>query len=164
MKRVILTVALLLCLVGTARADVTAWAIYDRDAAGVRVGIEKDGNEIGIFGAWRADPKQPPNLFGIYGLHNFQAIEINSPIPVEWLPAKWTATPYAGAYVTIDFAEYLNLPEDTQNRRIIGGPMAGLKLFDLLVLEYRYQLVNDYMESAFENGQSVLALGLYKKF
>ena len=160
----LMIVALILMLCGVARAEMTAWGLFDRDTAGLRVGIEKNGNEVGLFGAWRADPSQPPNLFGIYGLHNFQAIEVNNPIPVEWLPEKWTATPYAGAYVTIDFAEYLNLPEDTQNRRMIGGPMAGLKLFDILVLEYRYQLVNDYMESAFENGQSVFALGLFKKF
>lgn len=164
MKTLILTVALMLCLVGTARADVTAWGLYDVDTVGARVGIEKNGNEVGLYGAWRPDPDQPPSMFGIYGLHNFGTIDVNSPIPVEWLPKVWTATPYVGGYVTIDFAEYLALPEETQNRRMVGGPMIGLKFFDVLATELRYQLVDGPLEASFENQQFIFAIGLYKRF
>lgn len=164
MKRLLLTVALVLCLVGTARADWTAWGLYDIDTTGLRLGIEKNGNELGLYGAWRPDPEEPPSMFGIYGVHNFGTIEVDSPIPVSWLPAKWTATPYVGGYVTVDFAKVLSLPEDQQGRRTLGGPMIGIKFFDLLATELRYQLTGDSLADSFQDQQFVFALGLYKKF
>lgn len=151
MKRVLLIVTLLLCLVGTARAEMTVWGLYDRDTAGVRLGYAHDQIEVGLFAAWRPDPEQPPNIFGAYSLYEFGTVEVNNPIPVEWLPAKLTGTPYMGGYLTIDLAD--------EGRKALGGPMVGLLVQDVLAIELRYQLVNGPLEGAFPNEQYVLSVG-----
>ena len=151
MKSLILIVALLLCVMGTARAEMTLWGMYDRDTAGVRIGYAHDQIEVGLFGAWRPDPKQPPNIFGAYSLYEFGAIEVVNPIPLDWLPEKLTGKPYLGGYVTVDLAD--------EGRKILGGPMAGVLIQDVLAIELRYQLVNGSLEGAFPDEQYVLSIG-----
>jgi len=167
MKRAILIVAVLLALCAgcnEGQTRLTTWGLYDTQTAGARIGVENAANEVGLYGAWRPDPEQPPSMFGVYGLHNFPSLDVNNPTPIVWLPAKWTATPYAGGYVTIDFAEYLALPETTQDRRTLGGPMVGVKFFDLLTTELRYQLANDSLEASFDDQEFVFAIGLFKRW
>jgi hypothetical protein len=151
MKRTLLIVALLLMLCGIVRADMTVWGLYDRDTAGARIGYVNKNIELGLFGAWRPDPKQPPNLFGIYSLYEFDAVEVANLIPIDWLPATLSGKPYIGGFLTIDF--------ERDQARALGGPMVGLLLQDVLAIELRYQLVNDQLEQNFQNQQYVLSIG-----
>ncbi len=158
MRTAILTVAILLVLCGVTKAEMTLWGMYDVDTAGVRVGYIAPESKIecGLFAAWRPDPEQPPNIFGAYSLYEFDAIDVNNPIPASWLPKVLTAKPYLGGYLTIDLAD--------EQRIALGGPMAGLKICDVIALEYRYQLVNGPLSEDFTNGQSVFAICLPVKF
>ena len=161
MKTMLTIVALVLMLCGMSMGQektqgMTVWGMYDTSTAGVRVGYFSGANEVGLFGAWRPDPDVPPNIFGVYGLHNFAAIEVPNPVPISWLPEKISAVPYLGGYITVDFAD--------EQRKTLGGPMAGLKLMDILALEYRYQLVNGPLEASFDNGQSVFAICVPVRF
>ncbi len=151
MKKLILIVVLMLAFCGVARADVTAWFLFDRDTAGVRLGYAHDQIEVGLWGAWRPDPKQPPNIFGVYSLYEFQPVEVANPIPVEWLPARLSGKPYLGAYLSVDFEQ--------DQTRALGGPMVGLLIQDVLAIELRFQLVNDQLEQDFANQQYILAIG-----
>lgn len=142
--------------VGAEGKGVALWGMYDIDTAGVRVGYFNGANQVGLFGAWRPDPDQPPNIFGVYGLHEFGTLEVPNPVPISWLPQTITATPYLGGYITIDFAD--------EQRKTLGGPMIGLEFMDVLAFEYRYQMVNGPLEANFDNGQSVFAICLPIKF
>lgn len=154
MRTLILIVALALALcAGCAeeqKGKVSLWGTYETDAVGARVGYAVNGNEVGVYGAWRPASEDPPNIAGVYALHEFATIDVNNPIPLEWLPDKLTATPYLGGYVTVDFAD--------EGRKAMGGPMVGLKVFNAVAFEARYQFVNGPLEASYEDREAVFAL------
>jgi len=150
-----LIAALLLALCGCQEEQagkMTLWGTYEIDTVGARVGYAApNGIETGVYGGWRTASEDPPNIFGVYTLYQFGTIDVNNPIPIEWLPEKLSATPYLGGDITIDLS-------DEENRIARGGPLVGLKLLDAIALEMRWQFVNGPLEAVYDNSEAVFAL------
>ncbi|MHC4207357.1 MAG: hypothetical protein ACYSTT_22100 [Planctomycetota bacterium] len=158
MKRIIVFLVLVLALAVPARAELSAWLLTDNEVVGARVGYVNNNIEVGGLSYWWYDtePMEPPQVFGAYGAYHFpDLIEVANPIPVDWLPATLHASPYLGMQIGINC--------DREKRDFIG-PIAGLLLQDLLVIEYQYREYSDALEAALGSGEHVVMAGIRIKF
>ena len=116
-----------------------------------RLGYHWADCEIGASISWYPDEQvQIPQTYTVYGLYNgLPAVDVPNPIPVEWLPDKFNAKPYFGAQVGLD----------VNNNGVITGPIAGLIVQDLIVVEYQYQRLTERLGTQLDNEHKVL-LGL----
>ena len=116
-----------------------------------RLGYHWADYEIGGSISWYPDEQvQIPQTYTAYGLYNgVPTIDVPNFIPVEWLPATLNAKPYFGAQVGLD----------VNNNGVITGPIAGLIIQDLIVIEYQYQRFTERLGTQLDSEHKVL-LGL----
>jgi len=94
-----------------------------------RVGYEKGPLEVGAMVCFWPN-YDPPTTYGVYAIGKLKdAVQIPNPIPLEWLPETFTASPYIGGQVSVEI----------QNRGSMVGPVAGVIVQDVLTIEYQYR-------------------------
>lgn len=152
MKRVILIVALLLCLVGAgygAETNVpaendralTLWVsgeslAYQNTNLGVMLGIRQKNVELGVAAEWRIFSEgdtdadiQSDFAIGPYGAYHFPGlIDVNNPIDVGWLPDKLLAEPFVSLAYLID----------RKGQGAVTRPGVGIRVLDIFALSWDY--------------------------
>ena len=151
MKRVILIVALMLCLVGVARAEeqntpepdkaVTLWLsgsspAYQNTNLSAMFGIKDKNAEAGIAVECRmfsegdtANDIQSDLAIGPYAVYHFPDIlDVNNPLNIPWLPEKIAGHPFVG----------LSYVVDRSGKGAAMSPFAGIRLLDLFTLKGKY--------------------------
>ena len=133
-------VCVLLMAVATSAADVDFWALADSDSVLLRLGLPVSDNVVaGIESAWRHDSERPGQLWALYGIYTHpDPIEFDNILPFDWLPTL-SANAYIGASIGVDL--------ENEDERTVAGPLAGLIVQDILVIEYTYQYVSDHLEA-----------------
>lgn len=148
----ILIVALL--AVGVQADGLNVWLGGDSQSAGTsvdrslaaRVGYrfgEGEPYEIGVGCLWwPSEQMGPPSTYTIYGLYQVGLpIIVPNPIKLDWLPETLTAQPYIGAQVGLDF----------YNGGVMTGPIAGLIIEKIIVIEYQYQRFTEALANDLDN-------------
>ena len=155
---IVLIVALVGLITSVASAsDFCLWTLADSDNVVGRVGYALGENiEGGIEYTLNTHSDKPGSIWGVFGVYKApEAIEFNRIFSNDWIPAL-IGTPYAGVSMSVDF--------DSQNEnRTRVGPIAGVILQDILVVEYFYQFISDDLD-AFLNDEYVLRIGLHFEF
>ena len=150
MKTLLLTVALVLCLVGISRANepnvpdsraMTLWVSgnslgYQNTNLSVMSGIRGKNVEVGIIGEWRMFSEgdtdadiQSDFAIGPYAAYHFPGlIDVNNPIDIGWLPEKLLGEPFVS----------LAYPIDIQGRGAAIKPGVGIRLLDTFALRWEY--------------------------
>jgi len=144
-----------LCLlVGTVRADITAWLLGDAETVAARVGyMASEQVEVGVTSYWWPSD-DPPQVWGAYGLYIWPDVfEVPNPVSFDWLPEKIKANAYLGAQVG------LNLDNDAS----FAGPIAGLEFEKVFVMEYQFRAVDNDMEQDL-NDEHILLWGIRVRF
>lgn len=157
MKKALLTIAIMLLMSAVASAgDFCIWSLADSDSVIARVGYKLGDNiEAGIESAWRHDSERPGQLWALFGVYKApDAIKVGPLLPFDWLP-ELTATPYIGASVGVDL--------ENEDERTVAGPLAGLIIQDILVVEYFYGFVSDDLDAYMNDGYK-LRIGLHIEF
>lgn len=133
MKKVILTVLILLSLCLPAKADITSWLWADNDALGVRIGVQDESPiEVGLSALWLPD-REEPEIWGLYALYHLpELVNFPNPILVDFLPETITGSPYFGGKLDIDFDD--NVTDIS--------PVAGIILMDVLFIEYQFESID----------------------
>ena len=138
-------------------SDLCLWTLADSEEGPVRIGYSLgESIEAGIEGSFRFDSEKPGQIWGIFGVYkspttfSFEDFFTN-----DWVPSL-TAQPYVGVSMSVDFDSL-----DDNRSRI--GPLAGVILNDLLVVEYFYQVVNDDFTAYLSDGYK-LRFGLHIEF
>jgi len=155
MKNVLLIVLL---VAGTCQAkDFALWTYGEDDLVGARVGCMIDDNvEFGVLSLWYPQD-EAPNILGAYSCYHFdEPVMIDNPIPLEWLPEIFEAKPYIGAQVSIDFRKLIG--ETDGMRRSMVGPIAGIIVQEVLVVEYSYSAFGDALGTVL-NDQHKISIG-----
>ena len=151
MKRVLLTVALMLCLVGASfGADanepdksMTFWLsanspAYQNTDLSVMLGFRQGNTELGVATEWRMYAEgdtetqdQSDFAIGPYAVvHLPGVIQIKNPLPIDWLPAELAGDPFVGlAYVF-----------DVKGKGATFAPFTGLRVFDLFAFTVKYSM------------------------
>jgi len=162
MNKVLTMIVMLLCATTVQASDFTAWLYGEDDLVGLRLGKMVDDNvEIGILSQWYAQD-EAPNILGAYGCFHFdEPVEIANPIPIEWLPEVFEAKPYLGAQVSIDFRKLIG--ETDGMRRSMVGPIAGIVVQEVLVIEYSYSAFSDNLDNVLDDNHSI-TIGLRMQF
>lgn len=147
----ILIVAVILLTAGMVQAkDWVATLLGEGDTLMARFGYNvTDKIETGLETVLLAD--NVPTAYGAYGIMKFDAINIPNPIPLDFLPKEWLATPYAGVQVGMDFG----------NKGTFCGFIAGFKVGPMIV-EYDYLGAGYQLQNA--NNSSKIVLGLKWEF
>ena len=153
----LITLLIILLVAGLAQADMTAWVMGENNTITARVGMTLDPNniEIGAQTTWYPDD-DTPQIYGVYGIFVFdQSVSFRQPIPVEWLPETLEAKPYIGGLVTVDVRQ--------DDRRTLYGPVAGVIIKEIMVIEYAYHYVDDQLQDYMKD-ESRVSFGLRFKF
>ena len=153
MKKLMMLIVILL-VVGTAQAnDLTVWLLGEDDLVGARVGCMIDEHvEVGVLSHWYPQD-EAPNILGAFGVYHFdEPVEIPNPIPLEWLPETFLAKPYIGAQVSIDFRKLIG--ETDGMRRSMVGPIAGILVQQILVIEYSYSAFGDGLDNVLDDNHT----------
>lgn len=163
MRKILLTITILLLLTGCANR-MTTWTWGENDAVGVRVGTtfgDMNEVEIGVSSLWYPSD-EAPQIWGVYGLYYFDDIlDVNQPIPFEFLPTKIKVKPYFGGLISVDF--------EGEDARTMAGPVAGLKIpldkNERLSFgsEYGYRAISDYLDEYLQDEHKI-SFGLRIKF
>jgi hypothetical protein len=157
MKRIIIFLMLVVCFVGTARADLAAWLLADNEVVGARIGYVKDNVEVGGLSYWwyGDQPPAPPQVFGAYGIYHFpDVVEVNNPLPVSWLPKTLKASPYLGMQIGVS---------TKAEKRDYIGPIVGVR-FHNLVAEYQWRNYSDALATQLGSSEHVLMAGIRIQF
>lgn len=136
MKRLMLTVLVMLCLCLPAQGDIYSWIWGDNDAIGARVGTDITENvEAGLSALWFPD-RERPEIWGVYGVYH--------------LPEIIAGRPYLGGKLDIDF-----------NLHKVGevSPIAGIVFVDILFIEYQFESFDRKAK-----GESKIVFGLRIEF
>jgi hypothetical protein len=154
MKKWLTTICAIVLMAGVAQAkDFNAWLLGDSDSLTARLGYDITPNvEVGGEVAWLNLDEVPGNA-GIYGIYKFpDAVNVPNPLPLEWLPKTLMAMPYLGMQVGVDIL----------NKGTFVGPIAGLVIQDIIVVEYEY-LMTDFQLGQMNNEHRV-SMGLCIRF
>lgn len=156
MKTVWITLVMLIVTSVASAGDFCIWSLADSDSVIGRVGYKLGDNiEAGIESAWRHDSERPGQLWALFGAYKApDAIKVGRLLPFDWLP-ELTATPYVGASVGVDL--------ENEDERTVAGPLAGLIIQDILVIEYFYGFVSDDLDAYMNDGYK-LRIGLHIEF
>ena len=148
----------------TAKADgLNVWLGADSDSVSTqpersltaRVGYRfgaGDPYEVGVAAIWLPSSEvRVPQTWTIYGLYQVGLpVIIENPLPLEWLPKTFQAQSYIGAQVGLDF----------YNNGVITGPVAGLVIEKILVVEYQYQYFTERLANDLRDNEHKLFFGL----
>jgi hypothetical protein len=107
---------------------------------GYRIG-DDERIEIGLSSEYYpgADDADSPQVWGVYGLYHWpDAIKVPQPIPLEFLPAELTATPYIGGRIGLDF--------DADG--VVSGPVAGIIVNEVIFFEAQYNYYGGPLEGS----------------
>jgi len=162
MKNVWMLLIVLLVAANCQASDMTVWFYGEDDLIGARVGYMVDDNvEVGILSQWYPQD-EAPNILGAFGCYHFDdPVEITNPLPVDWLPETFVAKPYIGAQVSIDFRKLIG--ELDGQRRSMVGPIAGVIVQEILVLEYSYSAFGDALDKVLDDNHK-FSVGLRMPF
>ena len=152
-KKLMAAVACVLAFAAvTSASDFDFWALADSDSVLIRLGLPVSDNVVaGVESAWRHDSERPGQLWALYGIYTHpDPIEFDNILPFDWMPAL-SAHPYIGASIGVDL--------ENEDERTVAGPLAGLIVQDILVIEYAYQYVSDHLE-AYMSDRYRLRVGL----
>ena len=158
MKKLLVALVLIAALVVPAQASkFCMWTLASADNITARAGYALDENiEAGLESSWRTDSGKPGQIWGIYGVYKSpDMIDFDKIFTNDWIPSL-KGTPYVGASMSVDFA-------NTDDKRSIAGPLAGIILQDILVVEYFYQFPRDDLGGLLEEGYT-LRIGLHLEF
>lgn len=154
MKKTFGMFIVLILLAGVASAkNLSAWLLGDGDSLMARVGYNTTVNtEVGLESCWfKLDDS--PQVWGAYGLYKFtDIIQIPNPLPLEWLPKTLNGTPYIGMQVG------LNL----NSKGTFVGPVAGITIQDILVIEYQYTNFDWQLENSGVDSHKIMMGFLFK--
>jgi len=149
-KRMMLTLILILCLCGIAKAgdpneSLTFWLsgsnlAYQNTDISAWIGYRSDNTEFGVATGWRMfaegdneEDIQSNFAVGPYGcFHMPGLIEIDNPFGTSWLPEKLAGDPFIGV-------SYLF---DVKGKGTSVNPVVGVRVFDLFALTYEYSFFN----------------------
>ena len=169
MKTTVLIVALLLCLVGVARAEeqntpepdkaVTLWLsgnspAYQNTNLSAMLGLKDKNAEAGVALECRmysegdtSTDTQSDLALGPYAVHHFpDVLDVNMPFNVPWLPEKLTGNPFVG----------LSYVMDIKGKGAAMTPFAGIRLLDLFALTGKYSFYHGVQaENEFQLGLSL---------
>jgi len=124
----------------------------------LRLGMEEDNKEFGLQTTFlpSAEPELP-EIYGMYGLYHFpDVIDINNPIPFDFLPEKVQASVYLGGQITVDFGE-----DDVGS---YTGFIAGTIINEVIVIEYQNNRFGDELAGIIDSNASSIYLGLRIEF
>ena len=149
-KRILLTLVLILCVCGIARAadpneSLTFWLSgsdlgYHNTNLSTWLGYRTDDTEVGVALDWRMfsegdtdEDVQSNFAVGPYGCYHMPGlIEIDNPFGASWLPEKLAGDPFVGVSYLFDV--------DGKGTSI--KPVVGLRIFDLFAFKYEYSFFN----------------------
>lgn len=155
MKKLLLALIILIFSCTAAYGNFTFWALGDSsgEALTVRVGYEKDNIEVGgSFSSYEINTH--PEVYGVYGLYNFEQIDVNCPIDLEFLPDTLRAKPYLGAQASININEHSSY----------AGLIAGFWVQDIIIFEYSHYDTEDSLSANGLNDEHKFFIGLKKEF
>ncbi len=146
------TVLAIVLLMSVATSASSIWTLADSDSVLMRVMFPVSENvEAGVESAWRHDSESPGHIWGVCGVYiHPEKVDFNEIFAFDWLP-QLKANPYVGAFVTVDI--------EHDGDRTMAGPIAGLIVQDILVVEYAYQYVSDSLDD-YLNDRYRLRIGL----
>ena len=149
-KRTMLTLILILCLCGIAKAgdpneSLTFWMsgsnlAYQNSKLSAWIGYRNDNTEVGVATAWRMfsegdndEDVHSDVSVGPYGcFHLTGLIEIDNPFETSWLPEKLAGDPFVAVSYLID----------TNGKGTSVNPAVGIRVFDLFAITYEYSFFN----------------------
>lgn len=144
--------------VPTANAsDFCLWTLADSDNVTMRLGYGLGDNiEGGVEYTLNTHSDKPGSIWGVFGVYKApEAIQFNQIFSNDWIPSL-VGTPYAGCSLSVDF-------DSQNNNRTRVGPIAGIILQDILVVEYFYQFISDNLD-AYLDDEYILRIGLHFEF
>lgn len=148
MKKLIVWIVLIVALMVpiSARACITTWLLADDDSRQVRVGWQDEevGIEAGITGFWLEDE---PQIYGVYGVWHVPG-PVNIPNFFGIGPETLEAYPYVGAQVTAAI--------DSDDKGDLYGPIAGLLIQNIVVIEWQYRIVDNVLEGPLDDEHKVV--------
>lgn len=146
--------ALVLSMAGCVEAkNLSAWLLGDTDSLMARVGYNTTTNtEVGLEAAWFELDGTPGNA-GIYGIYKWpDLITVPNPLPFDFLPKEVTGKVYGGVQMGIDIL----------NRGTFVGPIAGMIIQDIIIVEYQY-ISADFKLGQIDGEQKII-LGMRFEF
>ena len=158
MKRILLTITVMLLVAApTFASDFCIWTLADSDSITGRVGYALNDNiEGGVESTWRNDSDEPGQIWGVFGVYKApELIKFDQIFSNDWIPSL-IGTPYVGASMSVDFA-------NESGDRTLVGPLAGIILQDILIVEYFYMFPSDDLGGLLDEGY-VLRIGLHFEF
>jgi len=145
MKKLLVLLVVLACCQIAHAEGLTTWLFggagdAENNEVFARIGYEKGPIELGAESCWWPN-YDPPQVWGVYGLWKFpDAVSFPNPLPLNWLPETFTATPYVGGQISVEI----------EDRSSMVGPVAGVILQDIITVEYQYrnygQLLGEFLE------------------
>jgi hypothetical protein len=151
-KRTLLALALVLLVAIPVKAELTTWVFGESDALTARVGFTLDDPnniEIGLSSTWHPSANPDiPQIYSVYGIYLFDGkVPFRQPLPVDFLPETLEAQPYIGAAVTVDL--------ESEDNRTLTSFLAGVRLQEIIIIEYAYQTASDYLEDYFADTHKI---------
>ena len=155
-KLTVVAIVLLMTAV-TSASDFCLWTLADSENVTMRLGYGLGDNiEGGVEYTLNTHSDKPGSIWGVFGVYKApEAIDFSRIFSNDFMPGL-IGTPYAGCSLSVDF--------DSQNdNRTRVGPIAGVIVQDILVVEYFYQFISDDLD-AYLNDEYILRIGLHFEF
>lgn len=155
LNRIVLVAAIVVLMapMSTCKACITTWLLADDDSRQVRAGWQDDkyGIEAGITALWLEDESQ---IYGVYGV--WHVLEpVNIPNFFGFGPETLEGYPYVGAQVSAAI--------DSDDKGDLYGPIAGLLIQNIVVVEWQYRIVDNVLEGPLDDEHKVV-FGLLWRF
>jgi len=133
MKKLVVSLLVVLCLCLPAQANIYSWIWGDSDAVGARLGTDLAENiEVGVSALWFPD-QEAPEIWGMYGIYHLpEIVQFPNPIILEFLPETIKGKPYFGGKLDIDF--------EIDKARV--SIIAGIVFEDILFIEYNFESID----------------------
>ena len=143
--RIVVVFAILLMATMASAKDFSAWVLGNDTSLDIRLGYcLSENTEVGAECVWLKQ-NNIPQTWGAYGLFKLpDTVKFPNPIPLDFLPKEFTATPYIGVQTGLSF--------DKQGTYV--GPIAGLVIEKILVIEYFY-ISSDFQLKEVNQNQGV---------
>lgn len=157
MKKWIVVIVMLMCSVCFAEKRISIWGGGIQGLEGKtedvlfgRIGYMVDPN-IELGGLCIGNPPLERTSGGFYGFYHFPTLlNVDNPIPLDFLPDKLTGTPYGGVQVDFEFT----------NRKLRITPVGGLLINKFIFVEYWPDLPAEFRVS----NEDLIMLGLNYRF
>lgn len=123
----------------------TVWFFGDEELTAARFGIYVDEvTEVGGIAAWFPHGDENVDLYGIYGLHYFDAVNASNPFDTN-VPGLLSAVPYVGVQAIFDL-------EYDEHVATVGGLVFG----EIFFVEHQYD--------PFDNDETKTMVGVRVRF